>query len=735
MSSEATSAEASSRPPAALLAFGPFIFDPKRRLLRREETEVPLPPRVLGVLELLLTRAGDVVPRQELIDSVWKEAFVTDTSLAEAVSYLRQALGDDSQTPTYVQTVHRRGYRFVAAVTETSTPTVRAAAAEQAPPEPARPIDVAAVEPVRPSIVNELLPWSVAILSFVAALSALWYATNQRPLKLPILTLPIELNPGEQFDDRGPALAISPTASLVAWSACRNSRCKLYVRDLHVLGSRELQGTDGAAAPFFSPDELWIGFFAEGRLKKVFVRGGGSVTITEASQPFGAAWLDDGTIVFAPSAAGGLMRINENGGSAQPLTTPHAASGELSHAYPSPAPDGKGVIFVIRTSPLPSSAGRLALLPHARSEQTSWKVLVDRVDVGGPVGSEFLAFIREGGVNAVAYDSLRQTTAGVSQVVDGVISPHLALSRSGSMASVGLHWTYPRTPSPPAWEWSVAAVARPERLSSMDQGTLSPDGRYLAGIDRQSGSDDVWVESLERGTRVRLTYTGPNAQPAWSADSSVVFYALRRQGAFEIWSREASGAGDATRVLGKGNRHVFPSSVSDMGDIALVQAGGPTRSDVGIFRTATSETQMIAQTPFDEIAPAISRDGSLVAYQSDESGQWEITLVRRSDGRRRVVSRGGGLRPFWSRDGRVLYFEQDGELMSVTVDPATDATGAPIAVVHLNGARPVGIAPSGAVLLHRAGDPHLRVDSAALTVNWIEHLRRTLVPPMPSTPR
>jgi len=98
------------------ISFGPFAFDPQNRLLWRDEAEIALPPRVLGVLEALLERAGEVVARQDLLDRVWKDAFVTDTSLAEAVSFLRQALGDDPQSPRYIQTVHRRGYRFLAPV-------------------------------------------------------------------------------------------------------------------------------------------------------------------------------------------------------------------------------------------------------------------------------------------------------------------------------------------------------------------------------------------------------------------------------------------------------------------------------------------------------------------------------------------------------------------------------------------------------------------------------------------
>ena len=93
--------------------FGPFAFDPSNQLLWRGGQEVPLPPRVVGVLGLLIARPGEVVSRQELIDAVWKDAFVSDTSLAEAISFLRQALGDDPQQPSYIQTVHRRGYRFL----------------------------------------------------------------------------------------------------------------------------------------------------------------------------------------------------------------------------------------------------------------------------------------------------------------------------------------------------------------------------------------------------------------------------------------------------------------------------------------------------------------------------------------------------------------------------------------------------------------------------------------------
>src|SRR5262249_27649662 len=142
------------------LTFGPFTFDRVNGLLQDRSREIALPPRALGVLDVLVSRAGIVVSRQELIDAVWRDAFVTDTSLAEAVSVLRQALGDDPQSPQYIQTVHRRGYRFVAQVT--AIPAMATAA-------PSAPSSVVLDDRTAPSISQHFLPWGIAALCAVLA--------------------------------------------------------------------------------------------------------------------------------------------------------------------------------------------------------------------------------------------------------------------------------------------------------------------------------------------------------------------------------------------------------------------------------------------------------------------------------------------------------------------------------------------------------------------------------------
>jgi DNA-binding winged helix-turn-helix (wHTH) protein len=209
------------------LAFGPFAFDRHSRLLSRDGAEVALPPRVLGVLEVLIARPGEIVARQDLLDGVWKDAFVTDTSLAEAISFLRQALGDDPQAPRYIQTVHRRGYRFLSPLTETRslTPDGGDRASDRSlTPDPdfsgaggARFISATTT----PSLRWQILPWSVAVFCGALALAAVW-RTMRVPAAEParIARFEIPASPGTTLDHSSPALAVSPDGRVIAWTAC-----------------------------------------------------------------------------------------------------------------------------------------------------------------------------------------------------------------------------------------------------------------------------------------------------------------------------------------------------------------------------------------------------------------------------------------------------------------------------------------------------------------------------------
>lgn len=703
-------------PTPASVSFGPFVFDRTNGLLRNLGREVPLPPRVLGVLELLITRAGAIVSRQALIDTVWKDAFVTDTSLAEAVSVLRQALGDDSQAPRYIQTVHRRGYRFVAPVT--AVPTI---------PTEAGPPGDSIREGVRagPSISRQLVPWGIAALCAGLAAIAVWQYTHLRAPLAPVVRMRIEPAPGTAFDSRAPSLALAPDGLLLAWSAC-DSGCRLYVRALDQLDPRAVAGTEDASAPFFSPDGRWIGFFAAGKLRKVAVAGGLPVVVAEAPQPFGAAWLPDGHIVFAASERGGLMRVTEGGGDAEPLTVPSADAGEVRHCWPALAPGGRALLFTVATTPHDEAPARIAFMPIG--QRTAWQTLFDNADIARTVSQDYIAFSRGAEIHAVAFDRARQAIAGPDDtVVSGVARGQFTLASSGALA-----YAVAGDSARPTLTWIPAAGAAVSGdLAALDDLTISADGSRVAGVS----NGDLWVGDIARGTTTRLTHGGTNVGPVWSGDGTGVVYAVRNGGPFEGWMRDGSGASPARVVLSAAasHRHVFPTSVSRDGKLmAYTESGGPMRGDVKVVALASGTTVAAVETPFDETSGALSPDGRLLAYQSDETGRWEIYLLKLDDRQRVPVSSSGGREPRWSANGSSLVYRTGNAWMRVAIDESGHPGGAPTPIAAPPGASVVGIA-GDRILARLGGDAPSA--HAVLTLEWSRDLLRILGPPTAPLPR
>ncbi|HEX2445934.1 MAG TPA: transcriptional regulator [Vicinamibacterales bacterium] len=417
-----------------MVSFGPFTFDAVNGLLRRAGSEVPLPPRVLGVLAYLVSRPGQVVARQDLIDAIWKDAFVTDTSLAEAVSSLRQALGDDPQQPVYIQTLHRRGYRFVAPLSPTSAITGSGAPSAHAPAPGADALlpgaPSAEASPVVPSIAASLLPWSLAAILGALAAAAIWrleYA-DPRP-EPPAARFVVDLPAGSRLDGNDQSLAIAADGSRLAWSACilEQARCGIWTRALDDLDAAFVDGTEGGRTPFFAPDTRRIGFFAGGKLLTISLAGGTPLAIADAAEARGASWGRDGRIVFAGIPAAGLAVVGETGGRVEPLTRLDPAAGEQAHGLPFHLPGTDGIVFTIATARGVHHAAvvdggggaRRTLLDDARGAR-----------VGAP---GLLVFKRGTELAGVSWDDRLRAIAGAPAPLAADVN-EFALSRSGTLA-------------------------------------------------------------------------------------------------------------------------------------------------------------------------------------------------------------------------------------------------------------------------------------------------------------
>jgi Tol biopolymer transport system component len=247
----------------------------------------------------------------------------------------------------------------------------------------------------------------------------------------------------------------------------------------------------------------------------------------------------------------------------------------------------------------------------------------------------------------------------------------------------------------------------------------------VAGV---SGSD-IWVGDINRGTTTRLTHGGTNVAPVWNGQGSAVYYATASSGPFEIWTRDSSGSSPAHQVLSAARRHkhVFPSSVSRDGRLlAYTESGGLTRGDVKVIDTATAAPVAAVESPFDEANGALSPDGRLLAYQSDESGRWEISLLKLDEQRRIPISSSGGRAPLWSSSGNALFYTAGDTLMRVAINTRGEPAGAPISIAAPSGGSLTGIVAGDRILLRGAEEqPSAR---AVLTLEWSRDLSRILGP-------
>jgi Tol biopolymer transport system component len=254
-------------------------------------------------------------------------------------------------------------------------------------------------------------------------------------------------------------------------------------------------------------------------------------------------------------------------------------------------------------------------------------------------------------------------------------------------------------------------------------------------VNVEGARADIWVTDVRRGTATRLTHSGINSSPIWSADGRTVYFATRSDGAFEIWGRDAEGTQAATRVpaAAAAGRHAFPVAVSPDGAmLAFLHTAPSSKADLSVVPLAGGPARPLVNGPFDDCAATFSPDSRLVAFQSAETGRWEIYLQRLRDGRRLVVSTDGGERPVWARDG--LYFQSRGQLVRAAIaDAETFRVDGVTRVGDLQGATVRGVTAEGRILVERDTSPSQ--GTAIVSLEWLREIRALLGPPATALPR
>jgi serine/threonine-protein kinase len=584
---------------------------------------------------------------------------------------------------------------------------------------------------------------AAAVIGAVATSAIVWYARPAtEPPRVSRLTItppqdvPFRLTSGANLN-----VAVSPDGRQIVYPGARGT---LLLRRLDALEPTALYDLGDPIDPFFSPDGQWIGFFnTNNAIEKVAVTGGLSTQLVAlgGGASRGAAWSDDGTIVYATTAGSGLLRVSAAGGEAEVLTTPDRQKGEGDHVLPQILPRGRGVLFTI----LPATGG----LDRAQAAvldliSKTYKVVVRGGSHARYLPTGHLVYAAGGTIRAVPFDldtleaSASPPIPVLSQSAGSTGAANFDVSTNGTLVYVTGQGDTPAFRL--VWidrQGHEETLAAPPRVYLYPR--ISPDGTRVA-LDIRDQDNDIWIWDLRREAMTRVTVDpGLERFPVWS-DNQRLLLSSDRAGQSNIFRHAAGEVGKSERLYESAMTDV-PMSVSKDGRRIVLRRGFDmmllTLNERG---EPAMPPQPLLTTQFQEVTAALSPDDKWLAYGSDEGGSFEIYVRPFPDvnAGRFQVSTNGGAQPVWSRDGRELFFfAASEELMGVTVGPgpAWNAS-APRQVVprgyfrgNFAAASTYDISPDGKRFLMIKGvekTPESNPVTLVVVQNWFEELKRTV---------
>jgi serine/threonine protein kinase/Tol biopolymer transport system component len=578
------------------------------------------------------------------------------------------------------------------------------------------------------------LAWLLGSVAATLLAAGLVYLLVSKPdarrLDSPVTHVPVALPEGGRiaYIFLAPLLAISTDGRRIAYGL--EPLRSLWVQDLDRPGeARPVLGTSGGFGPFFSPDGTSLGYLGSDGVKVVSLSGGDPRSVGEGGgwrTDGGAIWVDDW--VYYVDGTGGISRAAASGtGAAQSITRPDP---DLRYRYPQPLPGGERILHsAFRRGALLSD---VAVTDTSSGEQT---MLFKGAFAPRYLPTGHLLVAQEDVLLGMTLDLDTLKVGPAVPVLEGLVTSAdvgvaaYAVSDSGTL--VYLTGALERE----GWLVRLTPGSEPERLNARPTNfaygglAVSPDGRQVA-LSRTDG--DLWIfdlDSRELETRV-TTDPARDWYPIWGPDDRTLAFVSTRGGGVGVYSRRADGLGPETLLIEDRRAVKWPSSWSPdgktlffhqidpetLGDLWVVPAGQPAAAEVFL------------RTEFDEVWPAISPDAKWVAYASTESGAHEIYVISYPDKNiKRKISRGGGLLPKWSSDGKRIFFGSGPRVMVVD---ALDAQWTPsppklfVTGVDASGGSKWGLTPDekSVIALERRPAPRLH-----MVENWFAKLKR-LVP-------
>jgi serine/threonine protein kinase len=488
------------------------------------------------------------------------------------------------------------------------------------------------------------------------------------------LELPADLSLARDF---AAPFAVAPDGASLVALAVQSGKQSLFLRHLDKLSLTPIPQTEGAWQPFFSPDGREVAFFADRRLMRVSLGGGVPLPVAEVGgNPRGGCWVDERTMIVAPSPGSGLLRLDVGSGSLHPLTQLDRARGESSHRWPHALPGGAWILFTANVGHNIFDEARLEAVSLATGER---RVLVSDASYGRHGGGR-LFFVRAGRMFGVPFDPATLELRGVPEVVlDGVRHDPRSGSADFALSDQGVLVYNPA--NPPSRDRYLAWADETGRVTRIGDGArpffeprLSPDGRRVAArVGARAEEAELWIVDTDSATLSRPAFGQRTARPVWTADSQQVTVTVEDGGGWKLVSVPDAGPAPPTTVFRSPNR-VFANAWSADGRFLVIQELRPgTGWDLRLLEfgpdgNPTRPPRDIAAEPFDERNASLSPDGRWVAYEADEpDGVTDVYVASLANPsvRVRATTAARSRWPRWGAGGQLYYWNPVGRPYSV----------------------------------------------------------------------
>jgi Tol biopolymer transport system component len=514
---------------------------------------------------------------------------------------------------------------------------------------------------------RERLAWTIAGAALLVALALGIGFVRRAPAPRRTVRFEIPMPEGIATID---APRISPDGRYLAFNATDSAgKTRIWVRALSALTAHPLDGTEGATRPFWSSDSRFLGFVAEGKLKKIEVSGGPAQKICDAPTGSDGSWSPEGVILYDGTGADPIHRVSAAGGTPVAAVKPDPGRKETTVAWPEFLPDGRHFLYMATGQKPEDNEYRVGSLDSAETKSLApAQTLVSYAPPG------YLLFVRDRTLVAQPFNAKTLRTTGepvpLAERVgtDAVGLARFSVSRDGTLV-------YRTGESGNRIVWMDRTGRESEAVGDPgDHANLafSPGGDRLAFefADPRSGGRDLWVRDLKRDVSSRFTFGGSDSFcPLWSPDGRTIVF-TRDQDLFE---KTADGQGEEKLLLKSDEFKVACDWSRDGRTIVFMTRSGGTGWDIWQLPMSGDRKPIpFLNTKFSEVVPVLSPDGRLLAYGSNESGRFEVYIQSfPGPGGKWQISTAGGGEPRWRADGKELYYRApDQKLMAVEIKTA-----------------------------------------------------------------